>query len=121
MERVALGDDGLVIERSPVAIAGRGVPLLAPQPPLPGADPRQIKQAAPNFVSTFICWGFHELAPGDLRFHRTNQPEPMFGFLAGCAAEGLGDRRPGRDIDAEWATRGPPPDVRALERLDPAT
>lgn len=80
-----------------------------------------IKGAGIDLVSIFICWEFQELEPGKFDFTgETNPSRDLVGFLDLCEElDLLVLARPGPLIDAEWETRGPPPDVMKLERLHP--
>ncbi|HKG38043.1 MAG TPA: beta-galactosidase [Conexibacter sp.] len=80
-----------------------------------------IRDTGVEIVSTFVCWDFHEVAPGELDFTGATYPtRDLAGFIDACAAHDLGVFiRVGPVIDAEWPTRGPAPDVATLERLDP--
>jgi Glycosyl hydrolases family 35 len=80
-----------------------------------------IKAAEIDIVSTFVCWDFHEIAPGTFDFAGvTNPSRDLIGFLNQCAEAGFKVLiRPGPVIDAGWETRGPARDVMTLERLDP--
>jgi beta-galactosidase GanA len=82
---------------------------------------RVMRESGLEMVSTFVCWDFHEVAPHDFDFTgRTYPSRDLGGFIDLCAAEGLQVvMRIGPYIDAEWPTRGPAPDVAALERLHP--
>jgi Glycosyl hydrolases family 35 len=79
-----------------------------------------IKAAGIEIVSTFVCWDFHETAPGTFDFTGvTNTSRDLVGFLNRCAEADLKVLiRPGPVIDAGWETRGPARDVMTLERLD---
>ena len=80
-----------------------------------------MKDSGLEFVSTFVCWDFHEVARGDFDFTgRTYPSRDLAGFLDLCAEEGFQVlMRIGPYIDAEWPTRGPAPDVADLERIHP--
>jgi Glycosyl hydrolases family 35 len=80
-----------------------------------------VREAGNRLVSTFVCWDFHELAPGDYDFTgRTTAERDLGRFLDLCAERDLKViLRPGPIIDAEWETRGPAKDVCTLERNDP--
>jgi beta-galactosidase GanA len=82
---------------------------------------RVMRESGLDMVSTFVCWDFHEVAPRDFDFTgRTYPSRDLSGFLDLCAEEGFQVvMRIGPYIDAEWPTRGPAPDVAALERLHP--
>lgn len=81
----------------------------------------EMKASGLDFVSTFVCWDFHEPALGDFDFvGRTHPSRNLAAFLDQCGDAGLGILvRIGPYIDAEWPTRGPAPDVATFERLDP--
>lgn len=121
MTNVSLGPAGFAID-------GRPVPLVAAQFEYFRHNaiwwPRcldAIKQAGIDLVSIFICWDFHEPAPGQFDFTgRTNSSRDLADFLRLCAEKELMVlARPGPIIDAEWETRGPAKDVMTLDRLHP--
>lgn len=82
---------------------------------------RLMRESGLEFIATFVCWDFHELKVGEIDFTgRTHPSRDLAGFIDLCAEEGLGVMiRVGPNIDAEWPTRGPAPDVTPLERLRP--
>ncbi len=82
---------------------------------------REIQNVGFPIVSTFVCWDFHEVGPGDYDFSgRTDASRDLRRFLSLCKKYGLLVLlRPGPIIDDEWPTRGPAPDVCTLERSDP--
>lgn len=80
-----------------------------------------MKETGLDIVSTFLCWDFHEIAPGVYDFiGKTNGSRNLVKFLDLCEKHNMEVIiRPGPIIDAEWVTRGPAPDVCNKERLDP--
>jgi hypothetical protein len=82
---------------------------------------REVKALGCHQVATFICWDFHETSPHNFVFTDPgNHMRSLTKFLDAVAAEGLqAIVRPGPIIDSEWPTRGPAPDVAALERTHP--
>jgi hypothetical protein len=80
-----------------------------------------VRDAGNTLVSTFVCWDFHEIGPGEYDFDGRTAPERDLGrFLDLCGERDLKViLRPGPIIDAEWETRGPAQDVCTLERNDP--
>lgn len=74
-----------------------------------------------QMVGAFLCWDFHEIAPGEYDFEgQTNQSRDVLRWLELCQERNLRVLlRPGPIIDDEWPTRGPPVDVATLERTDP--
>ena len=80
-----------------------------------------MKASGLEFVATFVCWDFHEIARGDFDFvGRTHPSRDLAGFIDASADAGLQVLiRVGPIMDAEWPSRGPAPDVTPLERLHP--
>jgi beta-galactosidase GanA len=80
-----------------------------------------MKSSGLEFVATFVCWDFHEIARGDFDFvGRTHPSRDLAGFIDASAEAGLQVLiRVGPIMDAEWPSRGPAPDVTPLERLHP--
>lgn len=116
------------LDSSGFRIDGRPEPLVAAQfepfrhnPLYWRRSLEAIKGAGIDYVSIFIAWAFHEVAPGDFDFTgRTNSSRDLKGFLELCEElDVLVFARPGPIIDAEWETRGPAPDVMTLDRLHP--
>src|SRR5919199_3002194 len=73
-------------------------------------------------VSTYVCWDFHELAPGqfDLR-GETNPRRNLGAFVELARDEGFWlILRPGPYVYAEWPNSGVPERVVAWHRLHPS-
>ncbi len=83
---------------------------------------QQIKAMGLKIISTYVCWEFHETAPGDYDFTgRTDAARNLIGFLALVKSEGLWlILRPGPYIYAEWQNNGVPDRVAHLHRLHPS-
>ncbi len=83
---------------------------------------RQMKAMGLKVVSTYVCWEFHETAPGEYDFTgRTDAARNLIGFLELVKSEGLWlILRPGPYIYAEWQNNGVPDRVAHLHRLHPA-
>ena len=81
----------------------------------------QMRKSGLELVSTFVCWDFHEIEKGNFDFTgRTHPQRDLARFIDLCGEEGFKVLiRVGPNIDAEWPTRGPAPDVTPLERLHP--
>jgi hypothetical protein len=75
-----------------------------------------------DMLSSYVCWDFHELAPGtfDLR-GETNPRRDLLAFLELVRDEGFWlVLRPGPYIYAEWPNSGVPERVVRWHRLDPS-
>lgn len=81
---------------------------------------QSMKELGLTIVSTFVCWEYHELAVGDFDFiGMTTSSRDLAGFLDLCSQERMDVLiRIGPYIDAEWPSRGLPPDLDGLERLN---
>ncbi len=75
-----------------------------------------------NVVATYVCWDFHEIAPGQYDF--TGQTDPrrnLTGFLDLLTEEGFWIiLRPGPYIYSEWSNNGVPDHAAQYHRLHPA-
>ncbi len=83
---------------------------------------QRVKELGLEVVATYVCWDFHEVAPGQFDF--TGQTDPrrnLTGFLDLLTAEGFWIvLRPGPYIYAEWRNNGVPDHAARYHRLDPA-
>jgi hypothetical protein len=63
-----------------------------------------------DMVSSYVCWDFHELSPGEFDFSgRTDAQRNLVGFIALVASKGMWlVLRPGPYIYAEWRNSGVP-------------
>jgi Glycosyl hydrolases family 35 len=75
-----------------------------------------------DMVSTYVCWDFHEVAPGSFDFGGARDPRrDLRGFLRLAADMGLWVLlRPGPYIYAEWPNSGIPERLVRYHRLHPA-
>ncbi|MBE2272605.1 MAG: beta-galactosidase [Anaerolinea sp.] len=82
---------------------------------------QQIKALGLRVISTYVCWEFHEVAPGEYDFDgRTDAARNLLHFLDLVQSEGLWlIARPGPYIYAEWVNNGVPARVAHLHRLHP--
>lgn len=73
-------------------------------------------------VATYVCWDYHELAPGQFDFRGETSPRRnLTGFLEQIAQAGLWViLRPGPYIYSEWKNGGVPDRAARLHRMDPA-
>ncbi|NDJ85692.1 MAG: hypothetical protein GYB66_07385 [Chloroflexi bacterium] len=74
-----------------------------------------------DIVSTYVCWDFHEVAPGKLDFTGETDPRRnLIRFLELAKDRGFWVLlRPGPYIYAEWVNQGVPDRVAHLHRLHP--
>ncbi|MBN2471519.1 MAG: beta-galactosidase [Anaerolineae bacterium] len=81
-----------------------------------------VREVGLKVVATYVCWDFHEIAPG--RFDFTGETDPrrnLIGFLELLTAEGFWIiLRPGPYIYSEWSNNGVPDHAAQGHRLDPA-
>ena len=71
---------------------------------------RSCRELGLKVLSTYVCWDFHELAPGQFDFVGTTNPRrDLVGFLELVQREGFWLLiRPGPYIYAEWPNSGLP-------------
>jgi len=82
---------------------------------------RQVRRMGLDVISTYVCWAFHECAPGAFDFvGQTNPRRDLLGFLELAEREGFWILlRPGPYIYAEWPNSGIPERVVQYHRLHP--
>jgi hypothetical protein len=83
---------------------------------------RSCRDLGLKVLSTYVCWEFHELAPGEFDFDgATNPRRDLIGFLELVQREGFWLLiRPGPYIYAEWPNSGLPDRVVQWHRLHAA-
>jgi len=81
----------------------------------------RLRDLGLDIVSTYVCWEFHEIAPGEFDFEGTSNPRRnLLGFLDLAAQRGFWVLlRPGPYIYAEWPNSGVPERVVQRHRLHP--
>ncbi len=81
----------------------------------------QVAALGLRVVSTYVCWEYHELAPGEYDFSgHSAAGRDLPRFLQWAQAQGLWViLRPGPYIYAEWVNNGVPARVAHLHRLHP--
>lgn len=80
---------------------------------------RRVKEMGIKILATYICWDFHELAPGKFDFNGATDPRRNLVAFLDLASE-LGFwiiLRPGPYIYSEWRNNGVPDDVAKDHRL----
>jgi hypothetical protein len=82
---------------------------------------RAARDLGLEILSTYVCWEFHELSPGEFDFvGRTNPRRDLLGFLELARREGFWLLlRPGPYIYAEWRNSGIPERTVRWHRLHP--
>lgn len=82
---------------------------------------RRVQEVGLQVVATYVCWEFHEAAPGSFDFHgRTDPRRNLTGFLDLLSEMGFWIIiRPGPYIYAEWVNAGVPESAAQFHRLDP--
>src|SRR5206468_697403 len=70
----------------------------------------RVRELGVNVVSSYVCWDFHELAPGAFDFTGATDPHRnLVGFLDLLWREGFWALvRPGPYVYAEWRNSGIP-------------
>lgn len=81
----------------------------------------RVRELELDVISTYICWDYHEVAPGELDFRGATAPQRnLVRFLDLVAEYGFWLLfRPGPYIYAEWANMGVPDRVAHYHRLHP--
>src|ERR1043166_6097215 len=81
----------------------------------------RVAELGLNVISTYVCWDFHELAPGQFDFSgRTDPRRNLLAFLDLAAERDLWVLlRPGPYIYAEWPNSGIPERTVQWHRLHP--
>jgi hypothetical protein len=81
----------------------------------------RVRDLGLDIISTYVCWAFHELAPGEFDFRgSTNARCDLLGFLELAALRDLWVLlRPGPYIYAEWPNSGIPERTVQWHRLHP--
>ncbi|MCC7208498.1 MAG: beta-galactosidase, partial [Anaerolineae bacterium] len=82
---------------------------------------RQVRALGLDMAATYVCWEYHEIAPGDYDLTgRTAPARNLPAFLDMAADEGLKlILRPGPYIYSEWVNAGIPDRVVGVHRLHP--
>lgn len=116
------------IEGKRLHVAGEAIPLLSGEMHFWRVDPAlwprilgRLRELDLRIVSTYVCWDYHELAPGHYDFDGHTSPgRNLLGFLDLAAEMGLyAVLRPGPYIYGEWAQAGPPAYAARYHRLHP--
>ncbi|MBX3062720.1 MAG: beta-galactosidase [Anaerolineae bacterium] len=81
----------------------------------------RIKEMGLQLIASYVCWDFHEIAPGEYDFEgRTDPRRNLIAFLELVAAENLWlIIRPGPYIYSEWSNGGVPDHAAVYHRLHP--
>lgn len=82
----------------------------------------RVREMGLGIVASYVCWDFHEVAPGRFDFYGESDPRrDLAGFLRLLADEGFWVvLRPGPYIYSEWRNGGVPDRVAPYHRLHPA-
>ena len=81
----------------------------------------RVKEMGIQMVATYVCWGFHEVAPGELDFTGLSDPRRDLVAFLSLLQEMDFDIivRPGPYIYSEWKNNGVPDRMAKYHRLDP--
>ncbi|MGE5221593.1 MAG: beta-galactosidase [Omnitrophica WOR_2 bacterium] len=81
----------------------------------------RVKEMGVNVIASYVCWDFHEYAPGKFDFQgKTDPRRNLTGFLDLLTEMGFWIIiRPGPYIYAEWRNTGVPEYAARFHRLDP--
>jgi len=119
----------VTIAERKVRVGEQPIPLLSGEMHYWRLDPHnwrpillRIREMGIKIVATYVCWDFHELAPGQYDFQgKTDARRNLLGFLDLLTEEGFWIiLRPGPYIYAEWKNNGVPDHAARYHRLDPA-
>jgi hypothetical protein len=82
---------------------------------------RRVREMGLQVVASYVCWDFHEVAPGRFDFRGDSDPRRnLVAFLDLLAAEGFWTLiRPGPYIYSEWRNGGVPDYAAQYHRLHP--
>jgi hypothetical protein len=82
---------------------------------------QRVREMGIMVVATYVCWDFHETAPGTYDFTGATDPRRnLLGFLDLLADKGFWViLRPGPYIYSEWSNNGVPDHAAQYHRLDP--
>lgn len=83
---------------------------------------QRIRALGLTIAASYVCWDYHEIAPGQYDFHGETDPQrDLIAFLDLVASEGLWLLlRPGPYIYSEWTNGGIPDRAVPYHRLHPA-
>ena len=92
---------------------------LGPQQWRPALE--RVREMGIRTVATYVCWDFHQLAPGRIDFTgATDERRNLLGFLDLLTEMGFWIiLRPGPYIYSEWTNGGVPDEAVKLHRLSP--
>src|SRR5688572_23595833 len=82
---------------------------------------KRVREMGINIVATYVCWDYHETAPGVYDFHgKTDPRRDLISFLDLLTEEGFWIiLRPGPYIYSEWSNNGVPDHAAKFHRLAP--
>ncbi len=119
---VRIADQKLWVDSTPIPLLSGEVHYwrLSPENWRPSLE--RARELGLEIIATYICWDFHETAPGAFDFDGRSDPRRnLAGFLDLLAEMGFWIIiRPGPYIYAEWSNAGVPEYAARYHRLDPA-
>ncbi len=116
------------IEERKIWVDDTAIPLISGEVHYWRLDPHswrdilnRVREMGLNIVATYVCWDFHEIAPGEYDFHgKTDPRRNLLAFLELLTEEGFWIiLRPGPYIYSEWSNNGVPDHAAQYHRLHP--
>lgn len=109
-------------------LGGRIIPMISGEVHYWRINPQQwrpalerVKEMGIHLVASYVCWDFHEVAPGEFDFTgRTDERRNLVAFLSLLQEMDFDIIiRPGPYIYSEWKNNGVPDRVARFHRFDP--
>ncbi len=121
MKKVFLREKKIWVDETPVFPLSGEVHFWRLDPDMWLPILKRVKEMGLNMVATYVCWEFHEIAPGKYDFQgRTKPQRNLIQFLDLLKEQGLWVfLRPGPYIYSEWRNGGVPDRVARFHRLHP--
>lgn len=121
-QNVRIAEQKIWVGDTPIPLMGGEVHYWRLAPENWRAVLERVRGLGIEVVATYVCWDFHETAPGEFDFSGQTDPRRnLAGFLDLLAEMGFWIIiRPGPYIYAEWSNGGVPEYAARYHRLDPA-
>ena len=121
MAKITLHDHKIWVDATPIPLLGGEVHYWRLSPHNWRAILLRVKEMGIQVISTYVCWDFHEYAPGQFDFQgKTNPQRNLTGYLDLLTELGFWVIiRPGPYIYSEWSNAGVPDAAVHYHRLDP--
>lgn len=121
MTQVQIREKKVWVDETPIPLIGGEVHFWRLAPENWRIVLTRVKELGINVLATYICWDFHEAAPGHFDFEgKTDPRRNLKGFLDLLTEMGFWIIiRPGPYIYSEWSNAGIPEYAARYHRLDP--